>query len=713
MIYQGHFYDIDNNKYTVKITTDKNTASTKSITLGAAPFVSEIEGDDNVYTPMKCGLATVRILTDDYAFDVYTGFPQKNKIELLDSNNNIKWIGYATPNLYTQGYENEEEVIEIEAMDGLASLKYIDYTPISGKKNIVSFRDLIDHLVKACGVYTNYYISNATQYSSTSNYSLIQNIYISEQNFFDEDDEPMKMKEVLEQVCLYLGVTAVADGDTVHFIDYDAIKNGEYGVYNYKLDGNTVLTTKTSTKAINGDDYVENGATLSLSEVYSKATVNCSLYSFDSVIPSVWDEANLTNYGGKWGYVEVKDEINGAIKDPENGNQSILHKCFFKYLKNSNFQSTYYDKNLRNIGTPPTMDYLRTQQYVGATICKACFKKVSNWNQGVADVNFTDYILMHNHDTNPVGAFNLDEDNGLPVFETKVSSINPALFGGEKMYLVIKGSILFMDRETDMYIIQGYGNKKDNFNPDRLWLKCKLQFGNKFWNGSAWTETETCFKLPFSDNGSTEHCINVNFPIKNTINWESGITENGYAIPIPDDNVIADKPILTLYQPHRIDPSYRCDAVWLSDFDVVAVVANAEKLNRKDTDETDTVYSNVINANYVNEAKEVSLKICTWDNKDPNYSCVGFKRNTDYFTFLDKVYNKGTKQTLILEEQIIYRMVNQYKVPNVILELSLKNNIPIYSVLTDKHLSGKKFIVDSYTIDWEMNKAEIKIIEKQ
>ena len=40
--------------------------------------------------------------------------------------------------------------------------------------------------------------------------------------------------------------------------------------------------------------------------------------------------------------------------------------------------------------------------------------------------------------------------------------------------------------------------------------------------------------------------------------------------------------------------------------------------------------------------------------------------------FLDTVYNEGTKQTLREEEQLIYRLVNQYSTPSVILELSLK-----------------------------------------
>lgn len=714
MIYQGHFYDINENKYTVKITTDTNTGITKEITLGDTPFVSEIEGDaNNVYAPIKCGLATVRILTDDYAFDIYTGFPQRNKIELLDANNKTRWIGYATPNLYTQGYENEVEVIEIEAMDGLASLKYIDYTTIGEEKAIVSFREIIDHLIKACGTYTSYYISNANQYDSNANYPLIQHLYISEANFFDEDDKPMSMKEVLEQICLYLSLTCVAQGDIIYFLDYDALKKGNLYHYKYALDGsNPVLTTQTSNIAINGEDYAKNGGTLSLSETYNKATVNCSLYSFNSIIPSVWDESHLTNYMGEWGAMETV-----TVGDPKNGGYYYL---FYKWLKSDNYKTYYYSKTLIPKGdTIPDVNnyyYAYCQNFVGATIVYADFKEVPNFDvlsSSFNSIDFTKYILIHNHDTNPVGAFNLDEDDGLPVFESNITNTLPALFGGDKMYIIITGNVRFMDKGGWLYLPNNYQRAKDNFNPDRLWIKCKFQFGNKYWDGENWIDTETCFKLPFWDDGQTEHCVNVDFPIRNNISWKDGLDAKGYAIPIPDGIVMADPVKFTLYQPHRFDPSYEMQTLFISDFDITAKVGNPSNLNIKEDDDTDTKYANVIDENYVNEAKEVTLKICSWDNKNPNYSCVAFKRDSDHFTFLREIYNKGTQQTLIPEEQIIYRMVNQYKVPNVVLDLNLHNNIPIYSVLTDKYLPNRTFIVGSYTTDWEMNTTAVKIIEKQ
>ena len=57
-----------------------------------------------------------------------------------------------------------------------------------------------------------------------------------------------------------------------------------------------------------------------------------------------------------------------------------------------------------------------------------------------------------------------------------------------------------------------------------------------------------------------------------------------------------------------------------------------------DKNNTDTVYTNVINDDYVNELKEVKFKVSTWDNKKPNYSAVAVRNQSSKY-FLDKTYN--------------------------------------------------------------------------
>ena len=690
MKYTAQFYDINEKLYTLEI----GSGEVQNITLSATPFITELEtSDSHLYKPCKYSSATIGMITDDYKFDLYSSTAQQNKV-VLSSASGIVWVGYVTPNLYSQGYENELEEIEVEAIDALSTLQYYKYTTIGGKKNIVLFTQIINHLLGKCNAYSSFYISDNTQLNATSDFCLPSKMYISEQNFFDEDDEPMTMQEVLEEVCKYLNVTAVADGDKVYFLDYDAIKNGINTYYRFTLGTETpTKVTLQQSKEIEASDYVENGGQLSLDNVYNKVTVKDSLYSFDSIIPSIWDEKYLTNYGGSWSYVQ---EVN---EDGKGG----MHKCFFKYLKHKNYTCYYYDKNTLNMVLEPMVfNYGTSQNLVGATICKAFFEKTDNFNKKYNDINFTDYVLLHIHNT---------YDGQLrPMFELAVNDSNVSFIGGST-YLIIKGNFLFMDREGEMYIMQGYSNKNDDFNPDNLYIDCKLKYGNMYWNGIQWTTTDSTFKLYFDNQGQTDHCINRSFPVKNNITWDMGLEGEGYAIPMPSTNeVIIGKPTFTLYHPHKVDNSYRCDAVWLSNFDIQAKVQNFQKEADKDSD---TEYSNIINEDFVNEMDSEEFAICTWDNKECNYSAVCYSANGTSFTYLDNVYNKATKQMYRLEEHLIYRLVTQYSTPSAILNLNLQNKFKVYATMTDNHLPNKKFIVDSIITDYRLGKQEIRLIEKK
>ncbi len=722
MLYKGTFKDINDNQYTVHITTNGDSSVTKTVTLGTTPFLTEIEtSESHIYKPCKYSSAVIKMLSDDYSFDLYSSTAQQNKVQLINHQGTVKWVGYTTPNLYSQGYENEVEEIEIEAIDALSTLQYYKYKPLSGTKNIVRIIDIIDMLISKCNAYSKYYISNATQLNSTTNECLSNNLYISEQNFFDEDDEAMTLQEVMEEICKYLNVTCVADGTNVYFLDYDAIKNGINTYYQFTVGNSTgTLVTLSQAHSINGDDYALNGGQISLDNVYNRVIVKDSLYSFDSVIPSIWDDKHLAlqmtmDFGNNWQYYQEIEEEHDKLGK---------HKCFFKYYNSSNYKSYYYNKDTMEETFPLFLNYGSTQLYVGATICRACFKKVDSFDDIINDVNFTDYLLLHTHNTNNTvvrgnwvlnnwidnnGITTIEEDEGIPLFELKVNNSTPSFIGGKSVFLLIQGTYIYMDRESEMYIPQGYSDKEDRFFASELWIKAKLQFGNQYWNGSSWQTTECCFKLPFDNNNQEKHCINQSFPTKNTVTYDMGIDEDGYAIPMPSTDLMTGKPIFTLYTPHRLSNHYRCDAVWLQNFDIKAKVATYDIGVNKDSD---TEYSNVINTEYVNEMDEQEFKICTWDNKECNYSAVAYKNGTKY-QFIDTVYNKGTKQTCRAEEQLIYKLVTQYSTPSVILNVNLKNNINLYATVTDRWIPNKTFIVDSITTDWENNRAEIKLIEKK
>lgn len=712
MKYTGQFKNIENHTYYINITTNGDSSISKEIKLGVSPLITSIEGgDDYIYKPVKYSSSTIKILTEDYLYDLYSAKAQQNKVEVINYMGNTVWVGYTTPNLYSQGYENPIEEIEVECIDGLSTLQYINYTPIHTNKSIVTFKELINHLLSKCNCYSRFFITNATYNPNYPNYYYWEKLKISEMNFFDEDDEPMKCDEVLEELCQFMGVTCYADGADVYFIDYDAIKNGvtTYWQYTINSTSNPSIVSKTQTHSITSDDYVENGGKLSLDNVFNKAIVKSSLYSFDDAIPDIFNEDDLLNYGTNQTYTE-----NLQIEDTDG--KGGKHKCFFRFYKNPNYKSTYYEYSYYTytpIVTPSTINYSFIQNFVGATIIRGYFKKVDDYSENIGNLNFTDYLLIHTHDSNQtigdahyLPNMTVDNELGLPVFESVVD-FEPAFIGGKDAYFVIKGSYLQMDREKLMYIPEDYSNDDDDFDEKYLWLKAKLEFNGQFWDGTQWTTTDTCFKLEF-DADSTKHHINKDFKIKNTVNWNMGIDVEGYAIKLPSFSISTTKPKLTLYTPHRMDMSYRCDAVWLKNFGIELHIANRDLDSEADTD---TEYSNIIDENFVNEMDDVEFKICSWDNKKANYSAVGEEAGTNLI-YLDKTQHKGTNQYLRQEEHFIYKLVNQYSTPSTVLEINLHNDYKMYATLYDS-LLNKTFIIDAVTIDWFWEKAELKLIEKK
>lgn len=65
------------------------------------------------------------------------------------------------------------------------------------------------------------------------------------------------------------------------------------------------------------------------------------------------------------------------------------------------------------------------------------------------------------------------------------------------------------------------------------------------------------------------------------------------------------------------------------------------------------------------------------------------------------------------EEHLIYKLVNQYSSPSVILNLSLRNDNRIYGLYRNTTIADRDFIVDCVNIDYKRNKQDIKLIEKK
>lgn len=777
MIYRGEFKDIKNKLYKVVITTSQGGNQTRTVTLGGTPFVTEMDADgQTIYSPAKYQAATVQIITPDYNFDIYSPKAQGTKVELLDDGDTVVWTGYVTPNLYNMGFVEEREQIDIECIDALSTLQYIKYQ--SDNRDVITFLDIIRKLLQSCNAYSNFYFTNNIQLTQDGTGTILDKLYIAEDNFFDEkqdketdEDVAWTMQEVLEEICQYLGVTAVADGDEVYFLDYDAIKAGNNDYYKYSVDDKAAPTLHTIafSKTIKASDFSGTNSSLSLDNAYNKVTVTDDLYTFDSVIPDMfsnlinitkdYDEKIVTPQQtgfdtGMYG-VFIKSRMGGDNGDSTNTIGVVVKPLdvkepdmvLVKYYNSPAYKFYKYDKNGNDITDQVKgLNYTDTMDLRGATAAKFFVQRGKDYYQGsnndeifdnllkyndVNKIDFTNYIMLINPDINHIPN---SEITNYPYLETTMND-TALVFGGDNSYLVISGSIMFHEFNYYPYPVSKYwlGNS-GTMAEGEGYLLCKLKWNNLFWNGTEWTTAVSTFKLKYiKDNASKEdrNAETVFFkfnPIVNNVSWKIGSKESGQMIPLPKDRLVGGVPVLTVYKPY--DPNFgnqnlkpRC--MFIKDFAMKAVIADP---SFGDND-SDTVYTNIINDKFVAELKDIKFRICTWDNKKPNYSAVAYKLNGAY-KYLDKTFNNACYEGeqswtssdedkpsaaygLRQEEHLIYKLVNQYSTPSIILNLALRNDNKIYGLYSDTTITQRDFIIDTINIDYKNNKADIKLIEKK
>lgn len=734
MKYIGEFKNINDELLKIEIVTNNDTSSTTELLLADNPFSTSLEGGNIIYKPCKYSSATVRLLLSQPLFDLYSSIAKNVKVTLL-KNNAIQWVGYVEPNIYSQSYETDYDLMEIECIDGLAVLDYIKYQTINTEAQIHTIFDIIRNVIKQSDCYNNIYI--AKSYSTD-----ITKFEIAEQNFFDEDNEAMTCKEVLEQISQYLGYTCIADKDNVVFVDYDAIKNNINDYYVINVNNTSITTTSiTSNKILEVDDYSQNGQQISLDNVYNKVVIKDDLYAVDSVIPDIFDEESLTNIT-KGDYIEVKDE---SLPEGVTGRDNYM--IYTQYFQSSNCKSNYYNvtyntdfpnqfqsetwendwsgDSLTLLSNPTELDYEYVRTKVGATLIKREQINITQNPETPNKLNLENILLI-----TPLDALSKSDKVLFSI------PINLKQIFAKDFHFVVNFECAISNQNDNLLLDNYYHSGEWELQPTQLYIRAQLYFNGKYWNGSnydgesvgEWTSTPSTFNIYlYAD--SNKDFTNKYFEVKNTIKWNQYLNTEGFDIPIPDGklNGNGEFRILSIDRRLAVDNNFtkgkyrreengdegtstdkfyyegvEQDVYYIKNFTLELITPNNEYVS---DDNSNTEYSNVINDEYVKELSDITFKICTWDNKQPNYSCVIFGDN-----YLDKTVHRIFNTQLRQEEHLIERIVNQYSTPSVIFDFSLYNEYLPYSTIS---YMNKIFIVDSMSTNYSNDTTQVKIIEKK
>lgn len=224
LIYTIPFASLEEVSYVVKIEKEGYDGESTELVAGANPFVVEISNEEFLYTPSRFSTATVEVVGSDYLSTLFSTDYRQFRVT-LERNGVVEWCGYIKPELYTQDYSSDLFSLELECISAMSVLEFIDYTSENEIKQFVSLWYLLQKCIsEARGKYEGVYIPHV--YAIDKNgYDTGENVFekmlISEQNFFDEDGKPMKLKEILDEICKLFGWTCADWNGSLYFVDID------------------------------------------------------------------------------------------------------------------------------------------------------------------------------------------------------------------------------------------------------------------------------------------------------------------------------------------------------------------------------------------------------------------------------------------------------------------------------------------------------------
>lgn len=813
MKYEGRFRTLKDEMIQVVIITNNDVSQEKEIFFADESPVMISQSSDGIFSPIKSRSCTIKLVTKDVYFDIYSGSSHGTSVAVNNlTNSECLFYGYVTPCQYNQPYLYNNE-IEIEAVDAISTLQDFKYSYLNGKESSVAIMDIIKKLISIAGYSGKIYM----QYNGNKLKVLqtpTQFEYINDDIFFEDDGEASDCYAVLEEICNFYGISCIPYGNDVFFVDYQVIAYVEDDNLLYTDLKSLVNSTFYITDSITREDYAGDDQNLEMDEVYNKINIKADVAEVkdDDLGVNPEDDAKSSTYydtridagersdGKKWAIASRYFEyIQGTYANDNSDNWQTPINCNIiadsvGYKLAGRFDKTYpsislarmafpYGNGAGTFNTIVGQCCLPTQQFGYESTKEMPYS--AKWNNMLSF--FTQGYWLHKYyKEDNVGALSEDLQHQWETFiyEQRLGGYKPVLIynspkyvnyspaeSDKTSYLCFTGNLLYQREcnydkvhynvwtiNEDTNYCDGintpltefgcsgtdnaYSRRKGDADYDKGWnmLKLKLSIGNKYWNGSQWTTTEsTCFIPYHKDNVVTDdECLiwtGWNKPVTNH-NYTYKVNKDAFVIPINKDDNLQGYLHLEVYMPKipwnnqlyrennylRINYNNIPPVIFMKDFGLtLCSTDNSERwYNVFDDDEEDDdiIYSNPIDSNNVTDMDDLELKINTYNSQKPiakSYiiepSIVDGKVVEDSFKyhtagFYDNLIGNYKRQ----EMNLVDKYYNHYSEPKKIYNCVVHGYRAPYKCVQCTAISGK-YIVDEQSYDLKADVNELKLVE--
>lgn len=676
LLYTIPFATTKNRSCMVEIEKEGYEGEAVELIAAGTPFTVEIDNEDFLYTPSRFSTAKLNVVGKDYLQTLFSTQYRKHRVTLT-VDGVVTWCGYIKPEVYTQDYTSETFELELECMSAMSVLEYIDYTIQGEDKEFVSLWSLMKRCVEASqGRYTAVnvpFVYGLTKENYQAGENVLDRMMVSEQNFFDEDDQPMKLKEVLEEMCKFLGWTCTDWRGELWFVDMD-----HQGTY-HKYDA--TLTTKQDTTfneltvqevGFSGSDH-----SLDILQGYNKVTIRCSNYPLGDVgsVSTDFEDLDILAYPVK---SEYENEVSKRLlMNPSKMNNKLKTLAY----KDNQYGNAIEDYSEYKSG-PLDGDSKNADKLCGALPVKFCTytmnKEGDKYVPSITNYSYTDAFRIYDVRDLVVMA-------QIPVIKMKLSNI---LY--PQGCICINGSICFLD-STRMDFL----NLKETLDKN-MTMSYVVRIGKKYYNleKREWQDSYVINTI------TTDEYSDGWYKIKNEKTLEMPYEEaSGHLIELTEE-LKGELEIIILT---RNKAEARCFGI--KDLSIEFISLEGTDLESND----DRVYENVLNETYINELNEIELKISSYNDDGACYSKIVI--DDAYLT--NNLYNAILDKQMRPENMLISRIISHYSTTRLKLT-EVINETPSLTPVTrmsDNFLLGKKFINTGGSIDFRNEQFSFTMIE--
>ena len=272
--YFHEFKTLNNELCRFEILSEKGNVQTE-VAATSVPFQLEY-GETAKLEPIKSAGATLSLIsmTPFQFIDLHTDNMQEYLVKFY-VDNNLYWVGWLDSETYSEDFSLYDRYVVQFNVSDFNITNRLKFTDANGNKwyDIVSLRTILNR----CLSRLNLPFTAINVHCTTT--PDLDNTYIQCSNFYDENNEPMTIREVLDGILRPFGMMMVQKDGQVHVYDYNSIHN----------DNN--LATFSDIKDL---VIASNDSTLEFDTMYNNVEITSGLYADKELLNSpIGDEDYL------------------------------------------------------------------------------------------------------------------------------------------------------------------------------------------------------------------------------------------------------------------------------------------------------------------------------------------------------------------------------------------------------------------------------------